>query len=143
MKKPKIIVYHNIIQNKKVFIVVFIRQPVDFDKAKEVLSTYSVLTYSAIPTGSNAITFIEKTDEVKRHLSTTQEYAIGRIMLMTLPDKKGELYDKSFEDVMKIYYIQKAVMFKWKDNKCSWQKLKEYLSLKKMKSLPLKKKSES
>lgn len=130
MKKPKIIVYHNIIQNKKVFIVVFIRQPLDFEKATEILNTYSALTYSAIPTGRNAITFIERTYEVKRHLPTMQELAIGKVMLMTLPDEKGELYDKSFEDILKIYYIQKAVMFKWNESKWSWQKLKECLKTK-------------
>ena len=116
MKKPKIIVYHNIIQEKKVFIIVFIRQPLDFEKATEILNTYSTLTYTAISTGRNAVTFIEKTDEEKRYLPTTQEFAIGRIMLMTLPDKKGKLRDKSFEDIMKMYNIEKAVMFKVKDN---------------------------
>lgn len=120
MKKPKIIVYHNIIQNKKVFIIVFIRQPLDFEKATEILNTYSALTYIAIPTGLNAITFIEKTDKEKRYLPTMQEFAIGKVMLMTLPDKKGELYDKSFEDLLKIYYIQKEVMFEWKGKKWKW-----------------------
>ena len=60
MKKPKIIVYHNIIQDKKIFIVVFTGQPLDFDRAKEVIKKYSSLVYSAIPTGINAITFVEK-----------------------------------------------------------------------------------
>ena len=60
MKKPKIIVYHNIIHDKKIFVVVFIGQPLDFDKAKEVIKKYSSLVYSAIPTARNAITFIEK-----------------------------------------------------------------------------------
>ena len=115
MKKPKIIVYHNIIQEKKVFIVVFIRQPIDFDRAREVLRTYSVLTYSAIPTGRNAVTFIEKTDKIERHLPTMEEFTIGKIMLMTITDKKGKIYDKSFEDVMKIYNIEKAVMFEVKE----------------------------
>lgn len=32
-------------------------------------------------------------------------------MIMTLPDVKGNLYDVSFEDVMKIYNIEKAVIF--------------------------------
>ena len=111
MKKPKIIVYHNIIQDKKVFIVVFKRQPIDFDRAREILRTYSSLTYSAIPTGKNAVTFIEKTDKIERHLPTTEEFMRGKLMLMTLPDKKGKIYDKSFEDLMKIYSIEKAVMF--------------------------------
>ena len=60
MKKPKIIVYHNIIHDKKIFVVVFIGQPLDFDKAKEVLNKYSSLVYSAIPISKNAVTFIEK-----------------------------------------------------------------------------------
>lgn len=115
MKKPKINVFHNIIQNKKVFIVIFIRQPLDFEKATEILNTHSSLTYIAIPTGLNAITFIEKTDKEKRYLPTEQEFAIGKIMLMTLPDKKGNLFDESFEDIMKIYNLEKAAMFKVKD----------------------------
>ena len=69
MKKTKIIVYHNIIQDKKIFIVVFIGQPLDFDRAKEVLRKYSSLVYSIIPTGENAITFIEKTDEFQRKIT--------------------------------------------------------------------------
>ena len=60
MKKPKIIVYHNIILDKKIFIVVFVRQPLDFDRARELLKKYSSLVYSSIPTGENAVTFIEK-----------------------------------------------------------------------------------
>ena len=108
MKKPKIIVYHNIIHDKKIFIVVFINQPLDFDRAKEVVKKYSSLVYSFIPTGENAIIFIEKTDEIERRLPTTEEFMLGKLMLMTLPDKKGKIYDKSFEDLMKIYKIEKS-----------------------------------
>ena len=115
MKKPKIIVYHNIIQEKKVFIVVFIRQPLDFDRASEVLRTYSVLTYSAIPTGRNAVTFVERKENFDSLLPTTEEFRISKIMLMSLPNKKGKLRDKSFEDIMKMYSIKKAVMFKVKE----------------------------
>ena len=115
MKKPKIIVYHNIILDKKIFIVVFINQPLDFDRAKEVLNKYSSLVYSIIPTGENAITFIEKTDETIRHLPTTEEFMLGKLMLMTLPGKKGELNHKEFKYLMKIYNIKKAVKFKVKE----------------------------
>lgn len=115
MKKPKINVFHNIIQNKKVFIVVFIRQPLDFEKATEILNTYSTLTYIAIPTGLNAVTFIEKTDEEKRYLPTVQEFAIGKIMLMTLPDKKGKIYDETFKDIMQLQNLEKALLLKVKD----------------------------
>ena len=34
---------------------------------------------------------------------------------MSIPDVKGNLFDESFEDVMKIYHIEKAVMFEVKD----------------------------
>ena len=115
MKKPKIIVYHNTILDRKVYIVVFINQPLDFDRTKEVLNKYSSLVYSAIPIGENAVTFIEKTDEVVRHLPTTEEFMLGKLMLMTLPDKKGKIYDKSTKDLMKIYNIEKAVMFEVKE----------------------------
>ena len=115
MKKPKIIVYHNIILDKKIFIVVFINQPLDFDRAKEVLNKYSSLVYSAIPIGENAVTFIEKTDEVVRHLPTTEEFMLGKLMLMTLPDKKGELNYKEFKYLMKLYDLNKAVKFKVKE----------------------------
>ena len=33
----------------------------------------------------------------------------------TIPNENGNLFDKSFEDVMKIYNIEKAVMFEIKD----------------------------
>ena len=43
MNKPKIIVYHNNIRDKKVYIIVFINKPfnfdLDFDKAKEILKS--------------------------------------------------------------------------------------------------------
>ena len=115
MKKPKIIIYHNIILDKKIFVVVFINQPLDFDRAREVLKKYSSLVYSAIPTGENAVTFIEKTDKIERQLPTTAEFMLGKLMLMTLPDKKEKIYDKSFEDLIKIYNIEKAVMFEVKE----------------------------
>ena len=115
MKKPKIIVYHNIIQDKKIFIVVFVRQPLDFDRAKEVLKKYSSLVYSIIPTGENAITFIEKTDETERYTPTTEEFMLGKLMLMTLPGKRGEMSYKEFKYIMKLYDIKKAVKFKVKE----------------------------
>ena len=115
MKKPKIIVYHNIIHDKKIFIVVFIGQPLDFDRAKEVLKKYSSLVYSAIPTGENAVTFIEKTDETLRHLPTDEEFMLGKIMLMSLPGKKGEMSYKEFKYIMKLYDLKKAVKFKVKE----------------------------
>ena len=34
---------------------------------------------------------------------------------MSIPDVKGNLYNVSFEDVMKIYNIEKAVMFEVKE----------------------------
>ena len=33
----------------------------------------------------------------------------------TIPNENGNLFDKSFEDVMKIYNIEKAVMFEVKE----------------------------
>ena len=115
MKKPKIIVYHNIILDKKIFIVVFINQPLDFDRAKEVLNKYSSLVYSIIPTGENAITFIEKTDETERYIPTTEEFMLGKLMLMTLPGKKGQVSYKEFKYLMKLYDLKKAVKFKVKE----------------------------
>ena len=115
MKKPKIIVYHNIILDKKIFIVVFINQPLDFDRAKEVLNKYSSLVYSIIPTGENAITFIEKTDETERYTPTTEEFMLGKLMLMTLPVKRGEMSYKELKYIMKLYDIKKAVKFKVKE----------------------------
>ena len=115
VKKPKIIVYHNIIHDKKIFIVVFIEQPLDFDRAKEVLRKYSSLVYSARPIARNAITFIEKTDEIERRLPTTEEFMLGKLMFMTLPGKRGELSYKEFKYIMKLYDLKKAVKFKAKD----------------------------
>ena len=115
MKKTKIIVYHNIIKDKKIFIVVFTGQPLDFDRAKEVIKKYSSLVYSAIPTGINAITFVEKTDETSMHLPTTEEFMLGKIMLMSLPDKRGEISYKELKYIMKLYDIKKAVKFKVKE----------------------------
>ena len=115
MKKPKIIVYHNIILDKKVYIVVFINQPLDFDRAREVLKKYSSLMYSFIPTGINAITFVEKTDETSIHLPTTEEFMLGKLMLMTLPSKRGEMSYKEFKYIMKLYDIKKSVKFKVKE----------------------------
>ena len=115
MKKPKIIVYHNIILDKKIFIVVFVRQPLDFDRARGVLKKYSTLVYSAIPTARNAITFIEKTDEIERRLPTTEEFMLGKIMLMSLPGKRGEMSYKELKYIMKLYDLKKAVKFKVKE----------------------------
>ena len=114
MKKPKIIVYHNIIKDKKIFIVVFVGQPLDFDRAKEVVRRYSSLVYSAIPTGINAITFVEKTDETSMHLPTTEEFMLGKLMFTTLPGR-GELSHKEFKYLMKLYDLKKAVKFKVKE----------------------------
>ena len=119
MKKPKIIVYHNTILDRKVYIVVFINQPfnfdLDFDKAKEILHQYSSSKYIGIATGRNAITFIERKENLDRLLPTMEEFKISKIMLMSIPDVDGSLYDVSFEDVMKIYNVEKAVMFEVKE----------------------------
>ena len=115
MKTPKIIVYHNIIQDKKVYIVVFINKPLDINKAKEILNHYSSSKYIGIATGRNAITFIERKENLDRPLLTMEEFDISKVMLMSIPDAKGNLFDESFEDVMKIYHIEKAVMFKVKE----------------------------
>ena len=115
MKKTKIIVYHNIIQDKEVYIVVFINKSfdfdLDFDKAKEILHQYSSSKYIGIATGRNAITFIERKENLNRPLPTIEELKISKIMLMSLPDAKGNLFDVSFYDEMKIHNIEKAVMF--------------------------------
>ena len=115
MKKPKIIVYHNIIRDKKVYIVVFMNQPfdfdLDFDKAKEILNRYSSSKYIGIETGRNAITFIERKENIDNPLPTVEEFDISKVMLMSIPDVKSNLFDVSFEDVVKINKIEKAVMF--------------------------------
>ena len=108
MKKPKIIVYHNTIRDKKVYIVVFINKPFDFDKAKEILNLYSSSKYVSMLTGLNAITFVERKENFDKPLLTMEEFKISKIMIMSLPDVR-------FEDVMKIYNIEKAVMFKVKE----------------------------
>ena len=115
MKKPKIIVYHNIILDKKVFIVIFIKQPLDINKAKEILNHYSSSKYVGKLTGRNAITYIERKENFDRPLLTMEEFDISKVMLMSIPDAKDSLFDESFEDVMKIYHIEKAVMFKVKE----------------------------
>ena len=115
MKKPKIIVYHNTILDKKVFIVVFIKQPLDINKAKEILNHYSSSKYVGKLTGRNAITYIERKENFDRPLLTMEEFDISKVMLMSIPDAKGNLFDESFEDIMKIYHIEKAVMFKVKE----------------------------
>ena len=115
MKKPKIIVYHNTILDKKVFIVVFIKQPLDINKAKEILNHYSSSKYVGKLTGRNAITYIERKENFDRPLLTMEEFDISKVMLMSIPDAKDSLFDESFEDVMKIYHIEKAVMFEVKD----------------------------
>ena len=115
MKKPKIIVYHNTILDRKVYIVVFIGQPfdfdLDFDKAKEILHQYSSSKYIGIATGRNAITFMERKENFDKPLPTIEEFDIKKVMLMSILDAKDSIYDKSFEDVMKIYNIEKAAMF--------------------------------
>ena len=115
MKKPKIIVYHNTIRDKKVYIVVFINKPFDFDKAKEILNLYSSSKYVSMLTGLNAITFVERKENFDKPLLTMEEFKISKIMIMSLPDVKSNLYDVRFEDVMKIDNIEKAVMFKVKE----------------------------
>ncbi len=119
MKTSKIIVYHNTIVDRKVYIIVFINQPfdfdLDFDKAKEILHQYSYSKYIGIATGRNAITFIERKENFDRPLLTMEEFDISKVMLMSIPDVKGNLYDVSFEDIMKIYNIEKAVMFEVKE----------------------------
>ena len=115
MKKPKIIVYYNTILDKKVFIVIFIKQPLDINKAKEILNHYSSSKYVGKLTGRNAITYIERKENFDRPLLTMEEFDISKVMLMSIHDAKDNLYDISFEDVMKIYHIEKAVMFKVKE----------------------------
>ena len=115
MKKPKIIVYHNIILDKKIFIVVFINQPLDINKAKEILNHYSSSKYVGKLTGRNAITFIERKENFDKPLLTMEEFKISKIMLMSIPDVKGNLYDVSFEDEMKSHKIEQAVMFEVKE----------------------------
>ena len=115
MKKPKIIVYHNIILDKKVFIVIFIKQPLDINKAKEILNHYSSSKYVGKLTGRNAITYIERKENFDRPLLTMEEFDISKVMLMSIPIAKNGLFDESFEDVMKIYHIEKAVMLEVKE----------------------------
>lgn len=119
MKKPKIIVYHNTIIDRKVYIVVFINQPfnfdLDFDKAKEILNQYSSSKYIGIATGKNAITFIERKENLYKPLPTVEEFYIKQLMLMSMPDEAGNLWDVTFEDVMKMHNIEKAAMFEVKE----------------------------
>ena len=119
VEKPKIIVYHNTILDRKVYIVVFINQPfnfdLDFDKAKEILHQYSSSKYIGIATGRNAITFIERKENLDRLLPTMEEFDIKKLMFMTLPGKRGELSYKEFKYIMKLYDLKKAVKFKVKE----------------------------
>ena len=119
VEKPKVIVYHNTILDRKVYIVVFINQPfnfdLDFDKAKEILHQYSSSKYIGIATGRNAITFIERKENLDRLLPTMEEFDIKKLMIMTLPDKRGELSYKEFKYIMKLYDLKKAVKFKVKE----------------------------
>ena len=117
MKKPKIIVYHNIILDKKVYIVVFINKPLDINKAKEILNHYSSSKYVGKLTGRNAITFIERKENFDNPLPTMEEFDIKKVMLMSIPDEAGNLGDLTFKDVMKVYNIEKAVMFEVKELK--------------------------
>lgn len=115
MKTPKIIVYNNTILDKKVYIVVFINKPFDVDKAKEILNLYSSSKYIGIATGRNAITFIEIKENFDRPLLTIEEFKISKIMLMSIPDVKCNLYDVSFADEMKSHKIEQVVMFEVKE----------------------------
>ena len=111
MKKSLIIIYHNTILDKKVYIVVFINKPFDLDKAKEVLKLYSSSEYVYIHTGINAVTFIERKENINRHLLTGEEFYISKIMLMSLPDGKGNLYGMSFDETIKMFCIEKAIKY--------------------------------
>ena len=119
VEKPKIIVYHNTILDRKVYIVVFINQPfnfdLDFDKAKEILHQYSSSKYIGIATGRNAITFIERKENLDRLLPTSEEFMLGKLMLMTLPGKRCEHSYKEFKYMIKLYDLKKAVKFKVKE----------------------------
>ena len=119
MLNPKIIMYHNTIVDRKVYIVVFINKSVDFDKdfdkAQEILKLYSTSKYIGIPTGRNAITFIERKENFDKPLLTMEEFDISKVMLMSLPDAYGNLHDVNFDDVMKLYDLKKAVKFKVKE----------------------------
>ena len=119
VEKPKIIVYHNTIVDRKVYIVVFINQPfnfdLDFDKAKEILNQYSSSKYIGIATGRNAITFIERKENLDRLLPTMEEFDIKKLMFITLPGKRGELSYKEFKYIMKLYDLKKAIKFKVKE----------------------------
>lgn len=44
-----------------------------------------------------------------------EEFDISKVMLMSIPNAKNGLFDESFEDVMKIYHIEKAVMLEVKE----------------------------
>lgn len=46
-----------------------------------------------------------------RPLLTIEEFDTSKVMLMSIPDVNGSLYDVSFEDVMKIFNVEKAVRF--------------------------------
>ena len=106
MKKPKIIVYHNTILDKKVFIVIFIKQPLDINKAKEILNHYSSSKYVGKLTGRNAITFIERKEnfdpqEKKRGWHIQYDQYDAEQSFVWSPDelyafKDGEFWEKLF-----------------------------------------------
>ena len=113
-KEPKIRVFQNVILDKNVYIVIFINQPLDINKAREVLKTYSSSRYVSKPTGLNAVTFIERKENFDRPLLTMEEFDSSKLMLMSMPDENGNLFNETFEDVMKLYNLEKAVMFEVK-----------------------------
>ena len=103
MKKPKIRVFHNVILDKNIYLVIFINQPLDINKAREVLKTYSSSKYISKSTGRNAVMFIERKENFDRPLLTMEEFDSSKLMLMSMPDENGNLFDETFEDVMEIY----------------------------------------
>ena len=115
MKKPSMLVYSNTIYNKKVYIIVFINRPFDLDKAKEILRLYSKENYVGLPTGLNAITFIQRKENIDSPLLSTEEFKISKLMLVSLPDVKGNLYDVSFDEEIKKLKIEKAIKYEIKD----------------------------
>ena len=123
--KSSIIVYSNTIYDKKVYIVVFINRPFDLNKAREVLKLYSEENYVGMPTGLNAITFIERKENIDYPLLTTEEFKISKLMLMSLSDIKGNLYDVSFDKSLKELKIEKAFKYEINDIKTDDTKLGE------------------
>ena len=115
MKDSSIIIYSNIIYDKKVYIVVFINRPFDLNKAREVLKLYSEENYVELATGLNAITFIERKENIDKPLLTTEEFKISKLMLMSLPEIRGNLYDVSYVESLKELKIEKAIKYEIKE----------------------------